>query len=130
MSAMPEESLREIAATNEPHHTLASPEFFFLLQRIDKLDETLTKEVKDSDQKLAQEIKESNQKIESRIDKLELRIDKIDGRIDKVDGRMDKIENRFDKFDNKLTTLNYFAAGALFTLVTGFIGVIVALLRR
>ncbi|QGP94084.1 hypothetical protein MGLY_35090 (plasmid) [Neomoorella glycerini] len=109
MSAMPEESLREIAATNEPHHTLASPEFFFLLQRIDKLDETLTKEIKDGDQKL-----------ESRIDKLENRIDKLESRIDKLD----------EKFSGKLTTLNYFAAGALFTLVTGFIGVIATLLSR
>lgn len=106
MSAMPEDSLQEIAATNEPHHTLASPEFFFLLQRIDKLDETLTKEIKDGVQKLAQEIKESNQRLENRIDKLD------------------------EKFDGKLTTLNYFAAGALFTLLTGFIGIIVALLRR
>ncbi|MBE3582225.1 MAG: hypothetical protein IMW96_11450 [Thermoanaerobacteraceae bacterium] len=49
---MPEEALKEVAATNEPPNRLASPEFFFLLQRIDRLDEKLSREIKEVEVRL------------------------------------------------------------------------------
>lgn len=52
MSAVPEEALKEAAATSEPPNRLASPEFFFLLQRIDRLDEKLSREIKEVEVKL------------------------------------------------------------------------------
>lgn len=52
MSAMPEEALKEVAATNEPPNRLASPEFFFLLQRIDRLDEKLSARIDRVEEKL------------------------------------------------------------------------------
>lgn len=42
MSIMPEEAtLKETAATNEPPRGLVSQEFFFLLQRMDRMEERL-----------------------------------------------------------------------------------------
>lgn len=49
---MPEEVFKEVAPTSEQPaqestvRNLASPEFFFLLQRIDRLDEKLTDEIR------------------------------------------------------------------------------------
>jgi len=113
VSAMPEESLREIAAANEPPRTLASPEFFFLLQRIDRLDEKLTKEIRDGDQKS-----------EERINAVEQRLTR---RIDAID---EKLSNRIDKLDEKLGNLRFWAIGAVITIAVGFIGTIAALLYR
>ncbi|BCV22009.1 hypothetical protein [Moorella sp. Hama-1] len=99
---MPEESWREIAATNEPPHTLASPEFFFLLQRIDRLDEKLTKEIRDGDQRS-----------EERIDAVE-----------------QKLTQRIDKMDDKLNSIKFWAIGAVITIAVGFIGTIATLLYK
>ncbi|MGI9951298.1 hypothetical protein V3F56_02960 [Moorellaceae bacterium AZ2] len=63
---MPEEALKEVAATNEPPNRLASPEFFFLLQRIDRLDEKLSARMDGLDQKLS------------------ARIDKVEGKLENV----------------------------------------------
>lgn len=58
MSAVPEDVTKEIAATSEPpggrrtRMRLASEEFFFLLQRIDRLDEKLSGEIKSLENKL------------------------------------------------------------------------------
>ncbi|MGI9951303.1 hypothetical protein V3F56_02985 [Moorellaceae bacterium AZ2] len=73
MSAVPEEALKEIAATNEPPNRLASPEFFFLLQRIDRLDEKLSARIDRVDEKLS-----------SRINRLEEKIDRVQDRLDAV----------------------------------------------
>lgn len=60
--AMPEEASREMAATSEqppgnesPRH-LVSQEFFFLLQRIDRLDEKLTGRIDHVEEKLGERI--------------------------------------------------------------------------
>lgn len=73
MSAMPEEALKEIAATNEPPSRLASSEFFFLLQRIDRLDEKLSTRIDRVDEKLS-----------GRINRLEEKIDRVQDRLDTV----------------------------------------------
>lgn len=124
MSAMPEESLREIAATNEPQRNLASPEFFFLLQRIDRLDEKLTKEIRDGDQKSEERIDTMEQKLSQRIDAM---YQKLSQRIDDLDG---KLSNRIDKLDDKLGNLRFWAIGAVITIAVGFIGTIATLLYR
>ncbi|MDN5362080.1 MAG: hypothetical protein PWP70_1127 [Moorella sp. (in: firmicutes)] len=116
MSAMPEESLREIAATNEPPHTLASPEFFFLLQRIDRLDEKLT-----------QEIRAGDHRSEERVNVVEQRIDMLAQRIDAVE---QKLTQRIEKMDDKLNNLKFWAIGAVITIAVGFIGTIATLLYK
>ncbi|OIQ61191.1 apolipoprotein A1/A4/E domain protein [Moorella thermoacetica] len=146
MSAMPEESLREIAATNEPPHTLASPEFFFLLQRIDRLDEKLTREIRDGDQRSEELITAVDQKLTQRIDALEQKLtrhieeveQKLTQRIDAVEQkltrRMDALEEklglRIDKQDDKLNSLKFWAIGAVITISVGFIGTIATLLYK
>lgn len=55
-NAMAEESIRETAATGEPPRNLASPEFFFLLQRIDRLDEKFTGEIRRLEDKFDKKI--------------------------------------------------------------------------
>lgn len=99
----------EAAAGGEPGRRFASDEFFFLLQRVDRLDEKVT----------------------SRIDAVMARIDAVDAkltaRVDAVDG---KLAARIDEVRRDLDGLRTWAVGLLFTVLAGFSGVIVALLRR
>ncbi|MGB9858887.1 MAG: hypothetical protein ACPLQP_02990 [Moorellaceae bacterium] len=113
MSTVPEEALKEVAATNEPPNRLASPEFFFLLQRVDRLDEKLSREIKEVDLKLS-----------AKIDSLD---EKLSGRIDGLD---QKLSARIDKLDEKLENVKLWARGAVITLIAGFAGVIITMLQR
>ncbi|MGB9662834.1 MAG: hypothetical protein ACPL5F_12625 [Moorellaceae bacterium] len=106
MSAVPEEALKEAAATSEPPNRLASPEFFFLLQRVDRLDEKLSREIKDVDLKLSARIDTLDEKLSREIKEVEVRL------------------------DAKLDTLRFWTIGAVITLIAGFAGVIIALLQR
>ena len=69
--AMPEEAIREMAATseqppgNEPPRHLVSQEFFFLLQRIDRLDEKFTERIDRLRTELRQEMGDVKQEISS-----------------------------------------------------------------
>ncbi|WP_207707599.1 hypothetical protein [Desulfofundulus thermobenzoicus] len=71
MMAMPEEAIREMAATseqppgNEPPRHLVSQEFFFLLQRIDRLDEKFTERIDRLRTELRQEMGDVKQEISS-----------------------------------------------------------------
>ena len=65
MSAVPEEALKEVAAASEPPNRLVSSEFFFLLQRIDRLDEKLSREIKEVDLKLSGRIDNLDEKLEN-----------------------------------------------------------------
>lgn len=89
-----------VAAVGEPGRRFASDEFFFLLQRVDRLDEKLT----------------------GRIDALDA---KLTARIDAVDS---KLTARIDEVRRELDGLRTWAVGLLFTMVAGFAGVIAALL--
>ncbi|MQL52367.1 hypothetical protein GFC01_08835 [Desulfofundulus thermobenzoicus] len=68
---MPEEAIREMAATseqppgNEPPRHLVSQEFFFLLQRIDRLDEKFTERIDRLRTELRQEMGDVKQEISS-----------------------------------------------------------------
>ncbi|WP_172613921.1 hypothetical protein [Moorella sp. E308F] len=135
MSAMPEESLREIAATNEPPRTLASPEFFFLLQRLDRLDEKLTKEIRDGDQKSEERISAVEQKLSQRIDtveqKLSQRIDTVEQKLSqRIETVEQKLSQRIDTLDDKLGNLRFWAISAVITIAVGFIGTIATLLYK
>ncbi|GEA14800.1 RepA / Rep+ protein KID [Moorella sp. E308F] len=123
MSAMPEEVLKEIAATNEPPNRLASSEFFFLLQRIDRLDEKLSgrvdglqEKIDRLDEKFSREIKEVDLKLSARIDNVEEKIDRLQDRLDLVQDRVDSIK--------------FWTIGAVITLIAGFAGVIITLLQK
>ena len=67
MGIMGEEAKKE--ATEFPYR-VASPEFFFLLQRIDRLDEKLSARI---------------DQVEGRIDRLD---EKLSARIDQVEGKL------------------------------------------
>ncbi|GEA16173.1 MAG: hypothetical protein PWR22_1092 [Moorella sp. (in: firmicutes)] len=132
---MPEESLREIAATNEPPRTLASPEFFFLLQRLDRLDEKLTKEIRDGDQKSEERISAVEQKLSQRIDtveqKLSQRIDTVEQKLSqRIETVEQKLSQRIDTLDDKLGNLRFWAISAVITIAVGFIGTIATLLYK
>jgi hypothetical protein len=105
----------EVAATGtagESGRRFASEEFFFLLQRIDRLDEKLTARTDSLEQKLTARIDGVEQKLTARIDGVE-----------------QKLTARIDGVEHKLDSLRAWAIGLLLTLLAGFAGVIVALLR-
>lgn len=102
MGAVPEEVAKEIAAANEPPSRLASPEFFFLLQRIDRLDEKLSARIDALDEKFSREIKEIDAKFSGEIKRL----------------------------DSKLDAVKFWAIGAVITMIAGFAGTIITLLQK
>ncbi|HHW41306.1 MAG TPA: hypothetical protein GXX19_09190 [Syntrophomonadaceae bacterium] len=135
---MPEDVTRETAATSEPpggsrgRLRLASQEFFFLLQRIDRLDEKLTGEIKTN----AGELKALEERVNARIDRLDEklsgeikaqgeRIDRLDeklsGEIKTLDG---KITSLNEKISNKFNNLTLWTVGILVTVVIGFLALL------
>lgn len=117
---MPEDATKETAATSEPpggsrwRLRLASQEFFFLLQRIDRLDEKLTGEVKT----IAGELKAVEERVNARIDRLD---EKLSGEIKTLDGKLNTLN---EKISNKFNNLTLWTVGILITIVVGFIAVL------
>ncbi len=113
MIAVPEDATKETAATSEPpggrrgRLRLASQEFFFLLQRIDRLDEKLTGEVKALDER-----------VNARIDRLD---EKLSGEIKTLDGKLNTLN---EKISNKFNNLTLWTVGILITIVIGFIALL------
>jgi len=110
----------EVAATGgEPGRRFASDEFFYLLQRVDRLDEKLT----------------------ARIDMVDARIDVAD---QKLTARIDGVNARIDRLDEKLTselrevqrglngTLRWTIglAVACFGVMAGVLAVLIALMGK
>jgi tetrahydromethanopterin S-methyltransferase subunit G len=91
---MSEEAKKE---TVEFPYRVASPEFFFLLQRIDRLDE-----------KLSARIDQVNTRIDQVETKLSARIDQINNRIDQVEA---KLSARIDQVEGKLKPLFWTTIG-------------------
>lgn len=91
VSIMSEEAKKE-NVTEFPYR-VASPEFFFLLQRIDRLDEKLTDRIDEVDKKLSAKIDEVDRKLSARIEevdrKLSARIDEVDR---KLSARIDQVQ--------------------------------------
>ncbi len=110
---MPDDVIRETAVTDERtpggSRGLASQEFFFLLQRIDRLDEKLSGEIKRLDEKLSGEI------------------NRLDTRIERLD---EKLTGEVKMMDGKLNNIRFWAIGAVVTLIAGFAGTIVTLALR
>ncbi|GAB6273287.1 MAG: hypothetical protein STSR0004_01500 [Peptococcaceae bacterium] len=79
VSTMSEEAKKD-TVTEFPYR-VASPEFFFLLQRIDRLDEKLTVRIDEVDKKLTARIDEVDKKLTARIDEVDK---KLTARIDQV----------------------------------------------
>ena len=67
---MAQEVLRETASTNESSRGLISQEFFFLLQRMDRLDEKFSAEVKRMDDKFSSEIRRLEGKLDRKLGNL------------------------------------------------------------
>lgn len=88
---MSEDAAREAAAGNETRG-VASPEFFFLLQRIDRLDEKLSARMEQTNARIDQ----LEAKIGARIDQTSARIDQLEAklgtRIDHTNARIDQLE--------------------------------------
>lgn len=143
MMALPEEVIKQTAATGEQsQHTLASPEFFFLLQRIDRLDEKLTSEIKAGDDRLATEIKAlagEMKALESRLtaeikagdERLAAEVKALDGRLTaETKALSGEIKALDDKVSRSLENLRFWAIGAVIAIAVGFIGTIVTLALR
>jgi len=142
--ALPEEDvIKQVAAASEQsQHALASPEFSFLLQRIDRLDEKLTSEIRAGDERLAADIKAVEDRLLTDIkalsgevkaveDRLSTDIKALSGEVKALDGKLPgEIKAVDDKFSRSLENLRLWAIGAVVTIAAGFIGTIVTLLIR
>ncbi len=123
---MPEEIIREAAATGEfsgggwPPRNLASPEFFFLLQRIDRLDEKLTGEIKILDNKITA----MDNKFTSEIKALD---NKFTSEIKAVSGEISILR---DKQNERIDNLRFWMISALVAIIAGFAGTIATLAIR
>lgn len=108
MKAVADEAIKEVAATREkrPNYRLASQEFFYLVERIDRLDEKLTNKIeslnKSLDTKLTDEIKSLDTKLTGKIESL----------------------------DTKFNTIQQWMIGVLVALIVGFGGIIAVLMRH
>lgn len=67
---MVQEVQRETASTNETSRGLISQEFFFLLQRMDRLDEKFSAEIKRMDDKFSSEIRRLEGKLDRKLGNL------------------------------------------------------------
>lgn len=77
----------EQAQRVRPAYTLASPEFFHLLQRIDQTEQKLEQKIAQTEQKLEQRISQVEQALGQRIDQLDQKIGQVDHRLgQKIDG--------------------------------------------
>ncbi|MDI6710476.1 MAG: hypothetical protein QME76_07290 [Bacillota bacterium] len=78
------EARQETAASDE-RPRVVSDEFFFLLQRTDRLEEKLEQRIDQVEAKLNQRIDQVEVKLSQRIDQVEA---KISGRIDRLDEKL------------------------------------------
>ena len=119
---MADEAIKEVAAAREKHRgtRLASGEFFYLVERIDKLDEKMSN-------KIDTKIQDLDVKLTNRIDGLD---SKLTGRIDGLDS---KLTGRIDGLDSKLTgkfdTLQQWMIGLLVAVIVGAGAIVIALLH-
>jgi len=160
VQAVPEEVAREAAATGDQPPRMVSPEFFFLLQRIDRLDERLTGEIKALAEKLTGETSGLDQHMREADDRLMAQIRAVDdrlreadqrltGQIRAVDDRLKETDHRLteeiravydrlsaelkgldEKFSNRLDGLRFWTITAVVTITAGFVGTIVVLAVR
>ncbi|MGB9792919.1 MAG: hypothetical protein ACPLTR_10155 [Thermacetogeniaceae bacterium] len=125
---MSEDAVRETAAGSETRG-VASPEFFFLLQRIDRLDE-----------KLSARMEQTNVRIDQLEAKLGARIDQTNARIDQINTRTDQLEAKLGaKIEQAETSLRqeisafksavWTAAGAIIAAFGVVVAVLLALRR-
>lgn len=122
---MPEEVAKEIAATGEPPpRSVASPEFFFLLQRIDRLDEKLTAEIRALEDRLMVQIRAGDEKLAA---EMKAGDEKLAAEIRAGD---EKLDQKIEALGDKLDSLRFWAIGAVITLIAGFVGTIITLALR
>jgi putative sterol carrier protein len=113
MSAMADEAIKEVAATRERYRgtRLTSGEFFYLAERIDRLDEKMTAKI-DS----------GNNALDAKLQSLDA---KLTGEIRALDAKLTgKIESEVKNLSDKFTTTQHWMIG----LFVAAVGVIVAIL--
>lgn len=163
VAAVPEEVVKEVAAAGEQppgRQGLTSQEFFFLLQRIDRVDEklsgeikALSAEIKAVNDKLSSEIKAVNAALSSEIktvnDKLSSEIKAVStglsSEIKAVAADNKSLEDRLtqeikavaaegrsleDRLTGRMDSLRLWAIGLVAAVIVGFAGVIVTLAVR
>ena len=91
---------------------------FYLLEKMDKLDNKLDQKV----DKLDEKIDKLDNKLDQKADKLEL--EKLDK---KLDDEVGKLDNKMSKLDEKIDNRFLWMIGIMFT---GFIGVITIILSK
>lgn len=132
--AVPEEATKEVAATGEqPPRGPASPEFFFLLERIDRLDERLTREIKAGDEGLLKRMDRLDEKLTREIkagdDRLAAEIRALDEKLPReIKAGDERLAGEINALDKKMDSLRFWAIGAVITLLAGFAATIATLL--
>lgn len=121
-----DEGSNQIAAAGEqPPQGPASPEFFFLVERMDRLEERLCRQIQSVDDKLSQKIEALDRKFTGEIKALD---DKFTARIQALDDKFTReIQGLDDKFGRAIDNLKFWAIGTVVTVVVGFTATIVAL---
>lgn len=123
---MVEEVRRETATSGESPRGLISPEFFFLLQRIDRLDEKFTGEINKLDEKLNRLDEKLSREIKGEINKLDEKLNKVDEKLSgEIKGEIRRLE---DKFDKKMDGLKFWAISSIITVIVGFVGTIITVI--
>ncbi|MBC7339677.1 MAG: hypothetical protein H5U04_07465 [Firmicutes bacterium] len=117
----------DAAAAGEPVRRFASEEFFFLLQRIDRLDEKLTARIDGVDEKLMARIDAVTARIDTVDAKLTARIDGVEARLL---ARIDTVDVKIEKLRDQVDGLRYWIIGLVATMLLGFGGMIVTMLMR
>lgn len=112
--AVPEEARKETAAGAEDGGSWFSGSFNpigYLLQRLDHL-EAMIRQVETN---LRQEIKQSEARTEEKFSRVDEKFDRVDAKLEQLNGRVHN--------------LTLWAIGALFTMIVGFIAILIPLLR-
>ena len=125
-SAMAEDALREVAATDEPSsvpgkHGVGSYELFFLLQRIDCLDEKMSNQNTSIESRLTNRIESLDGRVTGDIKAVATDLKSLD---EKLSRQIDNINN---SLDNKIQNLDSNLTGAIRSLDSTLTGEIRAL---
>lgn len=105
------EARQETAASDE-RPRVVSDEFFFLLQRTDRLEGKLEQRIDQAEAKLSRRIDQVEQRIDQVEAKLSQRIDQVEG---KLEQRIDQVNARIDRLDEKLSGTLRWGIGLVLT---------------
>ncbi|TDA69701.1 MAG: hypothetical protein D9V47_04880 [Clostridia bacterium] len=126
--AVPEEARKETAAGAEGGGSWFSGSFDpigYIFQRLDHL-EAMIRQVETN---LRQEIKQSEARTEEKFNRVDENFSRVYEKFDRVDEKFDRVDAKLEQLNGRLHNLTLWAIGALFTMIVGFIAILIPLLR-